>query len=193
MERLLVPIAPLLIIYAFIFLFPQGVKSPVHLPVARVNKPATYFTAGCGFILLSMAISTSAILLKHHLEPLPEPMRYLAASRNWMNISDRSVASHRIESAHSILSGLRRAAAEIPVGDCVYSQRPQIAMLYTLRPSFPSTRRTSPQSSPRCRFHLLVNDGSMQRGLDNMWPNYQVVFAEKNAGTASVILARYVN
>ena len=193
MERLLVPLAPLLIIYALIFLLPRGVKSPEQLPIQRVNKAAAYIATGCGFILLFMAISTSAILLKHHLEPLPDPMRYLAASRNWMNITDRDVARHRIENAHSILSGLKRAATEIPVGDCVYSQRPQIAMLYTLRPSFPSTRRTSPQSAPRCRFHLLVNDGSMQRGLDAMWPNYQVVFAEKNAGTTSVILARYVN
>ena len=192
-ERLLYPIAPVLILYALLSLSYLGNALLHSVSLNRGGIVDSVPAAATGIVFLVMTLASSKTLIDHRLEPLPEPMNYLAASRNWMSIPDRTLARARIENAHGIISGLKRAAKEIPVGACVYSQRPQITMLYTLRPSFPSRANKSDDAVRRCQYHVLINDGSLQRGLDAMWPDYEVVFAEKSAGTTSVILARYHN
>ena len=193
MERLLYPVAPILIIYALISVSSSHTLLVRTRSLGEGKSRTTLPLAALAIVLIFLSVASSKSLIQRRLEPLPDAMHYLAPSRNWMSIQDRARARGRIDNAHGIITGLKRAATEIPTGDCVYSQRPQIVMLYTLRPSFPSPRDKSERSTRQCQYHLLINDGSLKLGLDAMWPDYEVLFTAKNAGMTNVILARYHN
>ena len=192
MERLLYPLAPVVLSYALVSIDNLCRNRLAGFTLPEKQNFASFPWPKIGaFILLLIALSSSWQLVKHYQEPIPATMDYLAASRNWMSIRNRESARNRIDNAHGILSGLKQIADVIPEGDCVYSQRPQIVMLYTKRPSFPAPSKKTADSQPRCRFHLLIKDSSLQSGLNAMWPNYTVVFPAKNTEVTDIILARY--
>ncbi|MGR8947947.1 MAG: hypothetical protein ACU84Q_07865 [Gammaproteobacteria bacterium] len=189
MERLLFPLVPLLLTYACVTVF----KLKAQLSGGLAANAVTVILLMGGVLLVGATLQNSSKLLTNFLEPLPLNIRYLAASRNWMSIDDRSAARGRIDIAHGIISGLREARELVPAADCIYSRRPQIVMLYTKRPSYPAPTAKSAGSRPRCRFHLLINDGSLESSFRAMWPEYEVVMTEQNNDKPALILVRYRN
>ena len=187
MGRLIFPIIPLLLVYA--------VLTCSNLPASFSSRTGPYFDKMAPLILCGVLAITilpnSYSLVRNYLEPLPQHLQYLAASRNWMEITDRNTARERLDSAHVIITGLHRAKGMIAESDCVYAQRPQIVMFYLKRPSYPAPTSKDRGSVPLCRYHVLINDGSLQSTLRAMWPNYEVVLTENNRDTPMLLLARY--
>lgn len=185
MERLLFPLAPLLIIYALTIANSLGYK----LLFFRWR----YVASVLALLLIAPMLQSTGKLIGNYIYPPEPPLHYLAASRNWMSIDNRELATARLAQADAIIKGLTKINELLPAQACIYSERPQITMFYTRRPSYPAPLNSDSRSAPKCRYHLLINDSSLQQSYAKLWPSYKIIFTHGLADKPIVLLASYAD
>lgn len=183
MERLIYPLAPLLIAFAVLgwqqllrWLRPEPPQWLVALPVLALLLGVL---PDAGRIIARFAVVT------------PPAVPGARSSRYWLAPTTVSEAVAEVEFRRALIAFMQQAGTMVPATDCIYSLHPGQVMYFTRRVSFPAPAAAGRTPLPRCRYHLVLGDALYERGVASFWPSRELVLKVPAGDSIAGVLVRY--
>ncbi len=184
MERLLYPLAPLLLVYA---------AGSFEAARRHLDPRWRAWLVGVPLVaLLSLSGWHGGQLLWHYYERVP-PAELAAwrASRYWLTAADEAAALDDIRMRAAIVALLRETASHVPIKSCVYSHYPQAVMFHARRIAWPAEHGAARPAQPNCRYQVVLHRGAERGGPERLWPNAEIVHATGAGRGVAALLVHY--
>ena len=182
--RILYPLAPLLCIYALL-----GCRQLHHYLTRAASPNALRIPIA---VLLVLTLPSAATLALRYLAEAPPPeLADYRSSQYWLGPDDRAEAAEDLVVKAAMVQTMRAANRLVPATDCIYALDPQAVMYYSRRLSWPPPVGADRPIEPACRFQLVLSDHKLFRGMEALWPGYQVAYAGRTTKGVAGMLMEY--
>ena len=182
--RILYPLAPLLCIYALL-----GCRQ-LHQSFARAASPNALRIPSAVLLVLTLP-SVATLALRYLAEAPPPELADYRSSQYWLGPADRAEAAEDLLAKAVMVHTMRAANGLVPATDCIYALDPQTVMYHSRRISWPPPVGADRPLEPACGFQLVLSDHKLFRGMEALWPSYQVAYAGRTAKGVAGVLVEY--
>lgn len=183
-DRLVYPLAPLLIIYAALGCSAWGALINARLRDLALPAPALLIVFVALMHSLPMAWRFSQ-------EPLPGELEPWRASRYWLTAATPAAGLEDLTVKQAMVTLMRHAREHVPANGCIYAFHPQAAMYYARRASWPAPTGAARPDEPDCRYHILLSNDDIAASAAALWANYDILETATVDNGIAAILIRY--
>jgi hypothetical protein len=178
-HRLVYPLVPLILIYAA-----YGARV-----VARHSSVGA--RSVLAIIFIGTLCASAPLVARAARQAPPAHLAEFHASRYWLTHAPHASVVRDLEAKRAMTIAMHEARRLVGAETCIYALDPQAVMFHTRRLSWPPERGARRPARPRCAYHLLLSDAKLKRGIQDLWPHYEVRHVERVADGVAAILVYY--